>query len=202
MTNEHLLKTRAKTKRKKPTFRRQDSHKKHLASGWRKPRGWQSKVRLGRKGYVRKVSPGWGSPRGVRGLTSRGLEIRVIASIKEVASIDPAKTAVVLAATIGAKKRIPLLQELSRRKITILNAKDPQQAIERLTKAFAERAKERDARKKDKKAAEKETAAKKQDDKAKATPAPAATAAPETPTDEKQEEKKELDRLLTKPKNQ
>ena len=46
-------------KKKKPDFFKQSSHKKkRLAKKWRKPRGSDSKIKVGKKGYPRKIKIG------------------------------------------------------------------------------------------------------------------------------------------------
>ena len=53
-------------KKKKPKFIRQDAHKKgRLAKKWRKPKGLQSKMRLCKKGYRKRISKGYKSPKEV-----------------------------------------------------------------------------------------------------------------------------------------
>ena len=84
-----LLKLRKKIKRKKPVFLRQDSHKKGRLKGkWRKPKGTDSKIRFGIKGYRRSVKIGWKSPKEVRGKHKSGLAIKLINSINELNKIN------------------------------------------------------------------------------------------------------------------
>ena len=60
---KELLDKRKALKKKKPVFTRQDAHKKKKVGWkWRKPKGSDSKMRVGKKGYKRSVRPGWGSP--------------------------------------------------------------------------------------------------------------------------------------------
>jgi len=62
-----LLELRKKIKQRKPEFIRQDAHKKaKLKRKWVRPRGIDSKIRLGLKGYGKKPSTGWSSPKGTK----------------------------------------------------------------------------------------------------------------------------------------
>ncbi len=80
---EKLLKVKAEKKAKNPVFKKQDSYKKkRLSTSWRKPRGWDSKLRK-RMQRQAIVEPGYGTPAVLRGKSSAGLQIIVIATEME-----------------------------------------------------------------------------------------------------------------------
>ncbi len=160
MTEQQLAERRQR-KAKKPRFLRQDARKKaEVSQTWRKPRGLHSKMRLNKRGYPRCVSPGWGSPRAVEGLTREGLVPVRVATLAELAAIDPKRDAAVLMGTLGAKKREQLLKEAKARKILVVNVKDVDAALVRIGAArtrLAERRAARASRRENKKAAAKKT---------------------------------------------
>ena len=167
---------KARMKRKQPSFTRQDNHKKRLASGWRRPRGLQSKMRLRHKGYKRVVKVGYGSPVALRH-TYQGKQVIHVATLSDVAHL-PKECAVILAGTLGLKKRKAILEAIPKH-ITVLNA-----SLDAVVKKIAER-KPVPVQKEEKA----ETKAK--------TPAKKKKAEPELSEGEKkQQEKKELDKLL------
>ncbi|MDO8660621.1 MAG: 50S ribosomal protein L32e [Candidatus Woesearchaeota archaeon] len=171
-----LLALRKKQKSKKPHFLREDSHKiMALPTGWRKPNGLHSKMRHNYRGQPAMVEPGWGSPRLVKGLWSNGLAPIIVHNATEIEKLNPSTQGVVIAADVGMKKRLVLIAKAQEKKISILNIKKVQEYI---------------------KAAQKQ---KSSTQKTKETAQPTLTAKIETaePKD-KQAEKEELDKLLTK----
>lgn len=187
-TTEELLKTRARMKARKPHFTRQDQHKKNETknTGWRRPRGIHSKMREGRRGYKRKISIGWKSPRLVSGLDRSGLAPVLIHRVHDLEGINPKTQGLVLASGVGSKKRIAIL-EAAGGKFKILNAPNPQAVItaikERITKRKEQAAKRKQAKDQATKAA-------------KAEPKKLEQTVSDAPAT-KEEEKKEHDKLLT-----
>ena len=111
-------------KRKKPVFRRQDSHKKkRINPRWRAARGLQSKIRLAKKGYMKKPKTGYGSNSSIKGKTKESLMPIEITKKEELTQIK--KGEVVIIKNIGLKKRIDIVKEAIKLKITLLNIKDP-----------------------------------------------------------------------------
>ncbi len=188
------------TKRKKPDFIRQDSHKKgRVKARWRRARGLQSKIRLAQKGYRLKPKIGYGAPKEIKHLV-KGIKAKTISTIKELKNIS--KDEGIILTKIGLKKKIELIKEALKSKIIILNMKDPElflkQTEEKLKqkkelkkkKTASKTAKKEEAKKK---AKEKESEEKKKDkieDKVEQTE--------EELKKEKSEEKKEKDKALTK----
>lgn len=199
MMDDKLLKQKQDKKAKKPAFTRADSHKKQrLNDGWRKPKGWQNKMRLHKRGYKDVVSTGYGTPDALRNKTLKGLAIITISTLKELEAIDPKKEAALIS-KVGRKKKEELIAAAQKKGVALVNlsVKTYQEKTQAALKAKAEKRKELDekAAEKEKKAKEAEAAAKKKEEEKKAKEA-------EEKTDEekKSEEKKELDKVLTSKK--
>ena len=121
-----LLRVRAKLKRKKPRFLRQEwwRYKKFKNDPkWRRPKGIDSKMRLKKKGKPRSPSIGWSSPRLVRGLHPSGYEEVLVHNVKELEKIDPTRQAARIAGTVGARKRELILSRARELGIKVLNAR-------------------------------------------------------------------------------
>ena len=187
--NKNLLELRKRIKSKKPYFVSQDINKrKRIRERWRKPRGWQSKMRLQRKGHRKCVKPGYGSPKDVYGLHSSGLEMLRINSEKELKDINPKTQGIIVAGAVGLKKRIELIKKAKEAGITILNIKNAD--------LFLKNIEEERRKKKEEKAKEgekKEKAEKKKKASKKKEQAPK-----KSEEERKEEEKKEKDKILTK----
>ncbi|RLE45257.1 50S ribosomal protein L32e [Candidatus Woesearchaeota archaeon] len=202
---DKLLKVRKEKKSKKPDFKRQDCHKKPKLSrsGWRKPKGQDSKMRVSLRGYRRSVSSGFRSPSAVRGLDVSGLKQVLVSSLKQLEKLDPKTDGVVLSSGLGFRKREVLIKKCSELKLKILNIKNPEEYIKSKQSAMEALKKEKEKSKQQKeskkKAEEKETkkaeekkAEKKTEEKAKDQKASSQD------VDGKAKEKKELDKILTK----
>lgn len=193
MVDERLLKQRKQVKAKKPYFIKQDSIKKvEVKQRWRRPKGLHSKQRLGRRGHMRCVSPGYGSPKAVYGLHPSGLKTVLVYSIDDIENIDAKTQGAIIAKGVGLRKRIGLVNKAKEKGITILNIKDVNKYLEEIDKNLKERkdnkkSKEEEKTKNKKDAAEKskEKKEKKLDEKL-------------SEEELKEEEKKEKDKLLIK----
>lgn len=121
---QRLLKIRRIKKKKKPAFLRQEWFKKSaLGMKWRRPRGRTSKLRIEEGARGKRPGPGYRSPIAVRGLNRAGLmEVR-ITHMKELDKIDAKTQSVVLAATIGRKKRMEILKKAGEMGLTVSNFK-------------------------------------------------------------------------------
>ncbi len=155
------LEKRKDIKSKKPTYVKQDSHKKSkLSSAYRRPRGLQSKVRLNKKGYRTMPTVGYGSPNAVKHLTSSGLIPFVITNISDLESIDSKKECIIISATVGAKKKLDIVKLAIEKQIAIENLKNPAEFVKESEAKFAARtaaklARSANRKKKDTKASKK-----------------------------------------------
>ncbi|MFW5865595.1 MAG: 50S ribosomal protein L32e [Nanoarchaeota archaeon] len=140
---EKLLKTRNYLKSRKPVFTRHDSHKKKRVSpNWRRPKGRHNKVRLHRKGYVRHISTGYGSPALVRGLSRNGLKQNVITTKDQLHDIDPKTDGIIISSSLGDRKREELVDEATEKGFTLLNM-DAKTFKDRLSEKLKQKASKR-----------------------------------------------------------
>jgi large subunit ribosomal protein L32e len=191
MTITQALKVRATIKRRKPHFIREESSKiKKLSKmGWRKPRGWHNKMRHGFKGHRRCVEVGWGSPKEVKGLHRSGMEMVIVYNPQQLEAINSEKQGIIIGSTVGAKKKIEIINAAMKNKIAILNYREPAKFIESTMQAFKLVKEAREKKKEQKK--KKEAAPKKSiDQKVEKTSL--------TDEEKKKEDKKEMDKLLIK----
>ena len=140
---EKLLEIKKWIKKKKPKFKRRNyGKKKRLSDSWRKPRGWQNKQRIQKKGKPARVEPGYGSPRIVKGLTRReGLRKVLIRNIKELGRIDKEKEGIVIASSIGLRKKIEIWKKAEELGIIIIEPTKKQ--LEEMLKRHEEEKKKR-----------------------------------------------------------
>ena len=121
-----LLRLRAKLKRKKPKFLRQEwwrFDKFKNDPKWRRPKGTDSKMRMKLKGKARSPSIGWSSPRLVRGLHSSGYEDVLVHNVKELEMLDPQRQAARIAHTVGKRKWMAIIERAKELGIKVLNAR-------------------------------------------------------------------------------
>jgi len=122
LSTEELIALRKKIKSYKPEFIRHDGHKKmRLAKVWRKPRGIHNKVREHRRGYVRNLTPGYGSPLAVKGFHPKGLFPILITHIAQLKTLDKTRQGVIVSAKVGSRKKLLILQEAEKLHLKILN---------------------------------------------------------------------------------
>jgi large subunit ribosomal protein L32e len=137
MVDERLLKVRNVMKKKKPTFRRQQSNqfaKFKNSDSWRKPKGHQSKMRLRRKGHRAMPSVGYKSPKAVRGLNRNGFKEVLVYNVFDLENVDNKTSQAVIARTVGGKKRLDILKKGQELKISFANVFDIDEKIKSLTK--------------------------------------------------------------------
>lgn len=193
MTEARLLKQRNIQKRKKPVFLRQDAQRnKSLEKKWRRPKGMHSKMRLHLRGRRASPSPGYASPRAVRGLTRQGLQEVHVHNSKDLQNIQP-KTQIIVLGNVGLRKKVELLKICAEKNYFVAQIKDIPAFLKKVETDLASR---KNAKKKkeeiQKKAKEeaKKTADKKEDKKEETT----AEAQEETKKGEKSDKIKVLEK--------
>jgi len=92
-----------------------------VGDSWRKPRGLDNKIRLEKKGYPPKVKIGYRGPKRVRNLHPSGFEEVLIHSPDELVGLDPKKHAVRIAASVGLRKRLMIVQRATELGLRVLN---------------------------------------------------------------------------------
>jgi len=138
MTKEQLLKLRKEMK--KPAFVVKESNfNAGVKVRWRFPRGRHSKVRQMHCGRPAMPNPGYGAPVAVRGLHASGLEMVMVHNATELQSLNQKTQGAIIAASVGARKRLSLLEVAQQNKITLLNVKDARAAATRLVSDFEQR---------------------------------------------------------------
>jgi len=167
MDKPHLLKVKAKLKARTPKFIRQDAHKhKRLAKVWRAPKGLHSKMKDSRRGYRYKLQGGYQSPAAVRGMNKHGLVPTLVTTVKQLDTMDPKVQSVIVAAGLGGRKKIIVLEAAAAKKFMVANkspdaAEKMKSAWEAKTSQKKEHDKAKEAKKKTLEAKAEETAKKK-----------------------------------------
>lgn len=175
-------------------FKRKDLHKKkRLPDKWRKPKGITNKMGLKRKGHRVKVSPGFGTKNSDKGTHNKsGLKIVIITSKEQLKSVNPKLQGIILGKA-GKKKKLEIIDEAEKLKITILNfkIKEYKESAEQYLKIKKQEAEEREKKKAAKEEAEKKADKKKEEKKEE----------PELSEEEKKkQEKEEKDKIIIKGK--
>lgn len=192
-----LLSFKKEKKANNPDFIRQDAHKKpRVGTNWRKPRGRQSKMRLQFSGYRAIVKTGYGTPKILRNCNREGLEQVRVDSLDSLEKVDAKKQGIIVASSIGTRKKIEILKIALEKKIAVLNIKDPKAFIEDKTKDVESKKKEKKAKieKRTQKKKDLEKAAKK-DTKDKSDKAEKSA---DDKADTKKEETKAAEKVMTK----
>ena len=161
MTQSELQKAlgeRATFKKRKPSFSRQDAHKKkRLGWAWRKPKGLQSKMRLRLKHHKRVVKIGYKSPQLAHGYSPQGFMPRHIETLVQVALLQKGDGAII-ARTTSLRTKLILIKACEEKGIPILNVNVSRLKAEedRLASQRAEHKKTQEAKKDEKSSAKKE----------------------------------------------
>ncbi len=148
----NLLKIRKKTKTRKPSFRRQDSHKKKkLGMMWRKARGLHSNVRLNVRGFVKGPSHGYGSPRAVKFRNRFGYREVIVQNLSDLVGLDKDAVQIKIARTVGKRKKVQLIEKAKTLGLTISNVKDADSFAQRVKDEIKQRKEKKSARSKKRK---------------------------------------------------
>lgn len=182
-----LLDIRKQIKSRKPHFIRQDAHKKpRLGKGWRRPKGFHSKIRLKFKGYRRAVSNGYMGPKATRNLHKSGLTVKIVQRVKDIEKIKKGQEGAIIAGSVGQKKRVEILKKAKELGVSVLNIKDIDAYLKNVGKIMSEKKKFREKEKESKKEKKESKKEEKLVEKL------------QNEEDKKQDEKKDKDKILTK----
>ena len=119
-----LLGVRGALSDARPVFGRQAANRYHRIGrwgSWRTPRGLQSKQRRHYGYRPRVVRIGYGSPAATRGLTPTGFRPVLVRTSAEIEGIDAAREAIIIARTVGTRRRLVLEETARKRGIHVLN---------------------------------------------------------------------------------
>ncbi len=135
-----LLELRKKISKKRPAFRQQDSHRRGRLhpDKWRSPKGLHSTIRKNIWGKPSMVKNGFRGPAAVRGLDRKGMTPVTLYSISALETLDP-KTNSIIIGNVGNRKRIELLKACQNKKFSILNSKNVDAEIKKITDGLAAR---------------------------------------------------------------
>jgi len=124
------LRLRARIKKKKPDFVRQESWRyDRLKENWRRPKGIDNKMRMKIKGWPPTVNVGYRGPKAARGIHPSGYEEVLVYNVEDLKKVDPKTQAIRIAHTVSKKKRMQIIREARRRKITILNLGETKEEV-------------------------------------------------------------------------
>jgi large subunit ribosomal protein L32e len=130
-TPEKALRLRSRIKKNKPKFVRPESWRYvRLKETWRNPRGLDHKVRLSYKGWPPAAGSGYGGPKVARGLHPSGYEEVLVYNVEQLSIVTPKTQAIRIAHTVGRRKRGGILAEARRKRMVVLNLREPTEARE------------------------------------------------------------------------
>src|SRR3989338_2375903 len=161
MINEKMLELRRKMKARMPNFVRQQGHYKvKLALKWRQPKGQHSKLRRKYRAKVNHPSPGYSSPRSVRGLSRTGFKPVSVSSMKDFEGLKSAEHGVIFSKSVGKKSKVELVKKALSMNLKLLNMRNAESFLKAVEDEFAKK-KEESKKKLEKKSKSKEEALKK-----------------------------------------
>ena len=195
-------------KKRNPRFVVKESHyQSRVKKRWRFPRGRHSGVRQFHKGKPAMPNPGYGGPSAARGLHKSGLQMVLVRTIAEIDALDPATQGAIIGSTVGARKKISLLEKAQEKKLTIIHHKDAGALLSDIKTAFDTRKKEKKAKlqEKTKKGEEKKQKAKEKEAKEKEDKSADADGKDTSKTEsvedkiaKEEKERKEAEKVMTK----
>lgn len=130
---QKLINLRKKISSKRPSFRRVESWRLiRVKDPWRKARGIDSCTRTKVKSGVKSPHVGYRGPKKVRGLHPSGYEDVRVVTTADFEGLNPKKHAIKISSTLGAKKRISLIDYAQARNFKILNLGISQKELDSL----------------------------------------------------------------------
>ncbi len=155
MKLEDLIEVRKEMQKHKPHFKRHDRNKlaRLARSGWRKSvQGHDNKQRNRYAGNEKSPTPGYGTPKAIRGMHASGLFELIVNNAKEISGVDAKRYAIRIAGTVGNKKKIEIVESARKQGFKVLN---PKYVLKGKKKEAAKEKETSEAAKMDSKAAEK-----------------------------------------------
>lgn len=129
--DQRLFRIAVAKKKRKPKFNGEQAHRwVRVSNRWRKVRGIDSVSRVRRKGRIALVSPGYRSPKSVRGLHPSGYIEALVHKPSDLEHLDPDVHAVRIAGSVGLRKRQVILDKAESDMFRILNPGVPESIAE------------------------------------------------------------------------
>ena len=119
----NILSLKKQIKAKKPDFKRTNFLKKKLRATYRRPRGIHNKMRLKKASHLKRITPGYRTPRKIRHYTREGLKERLIFNEEEINTLAKNEIAII-ASQVGMKTKLKILEKAKENNIQIGNVKD------------------------------------------------------------------------------
>lgn len=193
-----LLELKKAMKRSRPKFLR--THYGALprlskTKTWRRPTGIHNKLRHNRFGRPISVTIGYRSPAAVRGLDKNGLLPVRIHNPSDANYLDPKKHTAIIA-HVGMKNKLAIISALETKGVSVLNHKNIDATIKKIQENYAQRVENSKKKTQTRNAAAKEREIVKPKQAEKPKQAPETTQLSDDA--KKEQEKKELDKVLTK----
>jgi large subunit ribosomal protein L32e len=111
-------------KRNTPSFVRQESWRYlRVKTPWRRPRGKNSKTRLGKRGWPKIVKIGYRHALGKRGFHPSGLEEVIVRRPADLEGIDAKSKIIIISHTVGERNRIAVMDRAQALELKVANPK-------------------------------------------------------------------------------
>ena len=122
-STKQALSLRSSQSKKQPKFRRQEwyRYKRLSRSGWRKPKGYQSKQRLNMKYRTPMARVGYGKVRAAKDLHPSGFIEVLVHNASSLEDINPKTHAIRIGARVGNRKRLAIHNKADELGLRILN---------------------------------------------------------------------------------
>jgi large subunit ribosomal protein L32e len=128
-------------KKRMSKFRQQEWLRlRRVGKKWRRPRGKDSKMRVGKRGKPAMPSVGYKLPETSRGLHPSGLVEVAVSRPNDVEGINPSRQAVRIASSVGIRKREQILARAKELGIRVLNPGIKKRVVKKLETEVTEKA--------------------------------------------------------------
>ena len=116
------LRLKEKISSERPDFKRSETHRfPRLGDKWRSSKGPRSKMRLKKRSRSAIVETGYRSPTIARYLHPTGKAEVLVYRVQDLESVDHVGEIVRIAHTVGARKRLEIIEAANARRISIVN---------------------------------------------------------------------------------
>ena len=113
---------RTKISKTRPKFQRQESWRyDRIKINWRKPKGFDSKMRIQKKGWPAIVKIGYRGPKSARGLHPSGFYDKLVYNIDELNILNPKTDAIRISSKIGKRYKLTIVNKAEKLGFHILN---------------------------------------------------------------------------------